>query len=399
MRYCHLDVLGGVSGDMFLGAVLDAYPQLGDGAIAAVRAAGLPDDWQVRIERYSDHVLTGTRVAITAPARPSQPSGHFGAIRVRLQESPLAPAVRDHAIAIFTLLAEAEAAIHNTAIDDVHFHEIADWDSIADIVGAAFLIDALGAASWSVSALPLGSGRVRTEHGPLPVPAPATARLLEGFAMIDDGVAGERVTPTGAAILRHLQASSRRTGQAVKLTANGFGFGTRNLPGISNTLRLMVLDSAEPAWTDEPVALIAFEVDDQTPEDLATGLEAIRAVPGVLDALQTPAFGKKGRLGAHIQVLCRPDAVTETISACFTETTTLGLRWQTVQRATLRRTTTEVESAHGPIAVKIAFRPAGKSAKAEHDHIRHAGGQAERAWLRELAETLALRKPRDDNGN
>ena len=238
--HLHLDPLGGVAGDMFLAALLDAHPELAEDTFAAMRAAGLPDSWNTRLVRHHDDVLGGHRLLIEAPAvEPGAPPSHFADIRAGLQIAPLPPAVRERAIAIFTELAEAEAAVHGVAVDEVHFHELADWDSVADIVGAAWLIEALAPASWSAGALPVGSGRITTRHGPLPVPAPATARLLDGFLMHDDGIAGERVTPTGAAILRHLRPDPRLPPGAWRLTATGNGFGTRRLPGISNMLRIL----------------------------------------------------------------------------------------------------------------------------------------------------------------
>ena len=204
--HLHLDPLGGMAGDMFLAALLDAHPEHAEDTFAAMRAAGLPDSWQARLLRHDDGVLSGRRVAIEGPGdEVGAPPGHFRDIRANLGAAPLRPAVRERAIAIFTELAEAEAAVHGVPVDEVHFHEIADWDSVADIVGASWLIEALAPATWSVGVLPVGSGRIRTRHGPLTVPAPAAAYLLAGFAMHDDGVAGERVTPTGAAILRQLQ--------------------------------------------------------------------------------------------------------------------------------------------------------------------------------------------------
>ncbi len=207
MSHIHLDPLGGLAGDMFLGAVLDAWPELALGAFAAMRAAGLPDDWQVRHLEHGDGVLTGSRVAIDPPAAgPHAPHGMYVEIRDRIAAADLGDGVRDRALSILGHLAEAEARVHGRPIEEVHFHELADWDSIADVVGAAFVIDALG-ASWSTGPLPVGRGRIATSHGALPVPAPAAALLLQGFELIDDGVEGERVTPTGAAILRHLAPS------------------------------------------------------------------------------------------------------------------------------------------------------------------------------------------------
>jgi pyridinium-3,5-bisthiocarboxylic acid mononucleotide nickel chelatase len=394
MSHIHLDPLGGLAGDMFLGAVLDAWPELALGAFAAMRAAGLPNDWQVRHLEHGDGVLTGSRVAIDPPAAgPHAPHGMYVEIRDRIAAADLGDGVRDRALSILGHLAEAEARVHGRPIEEVHFHELADWDSIADVVGAAFVIDALG-ASWSTGPLPVGRGRIATSHGALPVPAPAAALLLRGFELIDDGVEGERVTPTGAAILRHLAPSPGLPPDRWRLATTGIGFGIRKLPGVSNALRLLAYEQAAGARADEQVAVIGFEVDDQSPEDLAQGLGALRATDGVLDVIQLAALGKKGRMTCQVQLLARPERLDAVIDACFAETTTLGLRWRIEARAVLARESRTVAGAQGEVAVKVALRPDGtRTAKAEQDHIGAGpGGQAGRTGRRQAAEALAMRE-------
>ncbi len=394
MSHIHLDPLGGLAGDMFLGAVLDAWPELALGAFAAMRAAGLPDDWQVRHLEHGDGVLTGSRVAIDPPAAGGHaPHGMYVEIRDRIAAADLGDGVRDRALSILGHLAEAEARVHGRPIEEVHFHELADWDSVADVVGAAFVIDALG-ASWSSGPLPVGRGRIATSHGALPVPAPAAALLLQGFELIDDGIEGERVTPTGAAILRHLAASPGLPPGPWRLAATGIGFGTRKLPGVSNALRLLAYEQAAGARAGDQVAVIGFEVDDQSPEDLAQGLGALRATDGVLDVIQLAALGKKGRMTSQVQLLARPERLDAVIDACFAETTTLGLRWRIEARAVLARESRTVAGAQGEVAVKVALRPDGtRTAKAEQDHIGAGpGGQAGRAGRRQAAEALAMRE-------
>ena len=193
------------------------------------------------------------------------------------------------------------------------FHELGGWDSIADIVGAAALIASLPGATWSVSTLPLGRGRTKTAHGLLPVPSPAASRLLEGYEFVDDGLAGERVTPTGAAILKHVNATQSTQRVPRRLLRSGYGFGTKVFRGISNVLRVLVFEDVPAEAGTDRVVLIAFEVDDQSPEDLAIALDHVRAQPAVLDVVQMPAFGKKGRMAAHIQVLAQPEGAEQVI--------------------------------------------------------------------------------------
>jgi uncharacterized protein (TIGR00299 family) protein len=392
--HIHLDPLGGLAGDMFLGATLDAWPELAEGAVAAMRAAGLPEDWKVRHLPHRDGALTGTRLAIDPPATGDHaPHGMYLEIRERIAKAPLEPGVRRRTLAVLGHLAEAEARVHGRPIEQVHFHELADWDSIADIVGAAFVIEALG-ASWSTAPLPVGRGRIASSHGALPVPAPATALLLQGFAVIDDGIEGERVTPTGAAILRHLEAAPGLPQGAWRLAATGIGFGTRRLPGISNALRVLAYERAAAARIDEQVAVVSFEVDDQNPEELALGLDALRALDGVLDVIQLAAIGKKGRLTSQVQLLARPERLDAAIDACFAETATLGLRWRIEARAALPRESRTVADPEGAVTVKVATRPGGaRTAKAEIDHVAAGpGGQAGRARRRQQAEAQAMRE-------
>lgn len=393
MRHLHLDPVGGVAGDMFVAALLDAAPEH---EAACRHAAEAVSRASCRLLRHRDHALSGTRFVVAAGGH-----GHSHAhtawrdIHARLLAAPLDEMVRRHALGIFTLLADAEARVHGIAPEAVTFHEVGSADSIADIVAAAVLIaaqaDADGPASWSCAPLPLGGGRVVTAHGMLPVPAPATALLLEGFAVTDDGIGGERVTPTGAAILRHLDAKAPAPAGARRLRATGIGFGTRQLPGLSNVLRVLVMDH-EPA-TSAPghreLAVIGFEVDDQTAEDLAAGLERIRAIPGVYDVLQMPAFGKKGRMAAHVQVLAAPAALEAAVEACFRETSTIGLRTQIVASRTLARTTAEVSVEGRNVRVKRAARPGGATGKAECDDLSAVPGHAARMRLRRTAEEMA----------
>jgi uncharacterized protein (TIGR00299 family) protein len=398
-RHLHLDPLGGLAGDMFLAALLDAHPELADETFAAMRAAGLPPSWRTRLVPHDDGVLGGHRALIEAPEGDAgAPPAHFADLRAGLEAAPLRPAVRERAIAIFTELARAEAAVHGVPVEEVHFHELADWDSVADIVGAAALIEALAPVSWSAGALPVGGGRIMTRHGPLPVPPPAAARLLEGFAMHDDGIAGERVTPTGAAILRHLRPEPRLPPGAWRLGVAGHGFGTRRLPGISNVLRVLAYHEDGGWRQDERVAVLAFEVDDQSPEELAVGLEALRRADGVLDVVQLPALGKKGRLAAQVQVLARPERLDAVIERCFVETTTIGLRWRIEARAVLAREVVTLAAPDGEVAVKVVERPGGvRSAKAEIDHVRVVG-HAARTRRRRAAEARALEGEEDQRG-
>ncbi len=395
MRHIHLDPLGGIAGDMFVAAMLDGHPEHEATVVQTVReVAGV----RCRVLRHRDRVLAGTRFAVLDEPRHSHDAGGHGHtpwrdIRLRLQGAAVPEAVRRHAIGIFGELAEAEAKVHGIEPEAVTFHEVGAIDSIADIVAAAWLIAEQGEATWSVGPLPLGSGRVSTAHGVMPVPAPATALLLQGMAMIDDGIAGERVTPTGAAILKHLDCGVPPAGGPRRLVRTGLGFGTRSLPGISNVLRVLVFETghAGAAVGHRQLAVISFEVDDQSAEDLAAGLDRLRGQPGVHDVLQMPAFGKKGRMAAHVQVLVRPDSLDAAVEACFRETTTIGLRTQLVDGVTLPRQSADVAVDGRRLRVKLVDRPGGRTGKTEAEDVLAVENHAARARLRREAEQEAER--------
>jgi len=397
--HVHLDPVGGVAGDMFVAALLDAWPELAAELPRLLAAAGLPGSVSAQCLPWSDHGLLGKRYQVSDTAEAHRhPHTPFRTIRERLWKSALPTGVKARAVDIFTLLAQAEAQVHGIAVDEVVFHEVGAWDSIADIVAAAFLLESLLIDSWSVSALPLGSGRIRTAHGSLPAPAPATVLLLQGFIVQDDGRDGERVTPTGAAILKHLAPAYRPPAQAMVMGRTGIGFGVRHFDGMPNILRLFALEPAAKRQTDA-VAVLQFEVDDQPAEDLALGLEKLRNLPAVIDVIQLPAFGKQGRLVTQIQLLARPEALDAVIEQCFLETTTLGLRWQLVQRSVLERQMAEYDDGERQIRVKIARRPQGLvTAKAELRDVAPVGGFAERArWRQQAEQNILKRREHDDD--
>jgi len=387
--HIHLDPLGGIAGDMFVGAMLDTYPELSDAAIAAVRAAGLDDSVTLAHIPYSDGILSGSRFEVTGTeAGHGHHHVHWSTLRKRFEESQLAPSVCARTVDIFTHLAQAEARVHGKAIDTVAFHEVGAWDSIADIVAAAFVIESLGPCDWSIGAIPVGSGRVSTQHGLLPVPVPATVLLLEGFSCFDDGFAGERVTPTGAAIIKHLDPAYGLGSTPRKLKNTGYGFGTRRFEGMSNVLRLLQFDSVKPSISKpDQVIVIRFEIDDQTAEDLAVGLDRLRGVDGIIDVTQTTVAGKQGRAMAGVQVLARPEKLDTITDACFHETTTLGLRLQLTDRLVLTRR--EAVSGEGT-RVKVADRPRGATAKAELSDVADADGHGARQARRDEAQSEVL---------
>lgn len=393
----HLDPVGGIAGDMFVAALADAFPARATGLLAELGKLAWPQGATVRFAEHRGGALRGNRFLVEEPDAHGHRHAAWRDIRAMLQGSALGSGAKAHALAIFALLAEAEGAVHGIPPDEVGFHEVGAWDSIVDIVAAGYLIDGLSPRSWTWSPLPLGGGRVHTQHGILPVPAPATALLMRGMATIDDGVPGERVTPTGAAILRHLAgfAQEGAAAGAARLAATGIGFGAREMEGLPNILRCIAYeDAGAGVQRDETVTTIQFEIDDQAAEDLGVALDKVRAVPGVLELYQVPVYAKKGRLATQVQVLLRPDAADAVARACFEQTTTLGLRISEQRRRVLARE----EVAAGGVRVKVARRPSGKrTAKAESDDLaKVSGGRAARDKARRAAEDAALKGEEPD---
>jgi uncharacterized protein (TIGR00299 family) protein len=404
IRHVHLDAVGGIAGDMFVAALLDALPALRDRVLADVVAVLPPACGAARLENGTSGGLAVLRFGLQPPAEPDHHHHHhddhhphhhhhhhaeatrFVDLSRRIAAAPLSAGTAERAVAILTTLAAAESRVHGVAIDEVHFHEIADWDSLMDVVAAGSIAAALSGATWSVSDLPRGGGLVKTQHGLLPVPAPATAAILAGFRWRDDGVGGERVTPTGAAIVATLvaDADARAVG---RLAASGMGAGTRTLPGLPNIVRALVF-AAGPAAEAETVAVVAFDVDDMTGEEIGLAAERLRAVDGVIDLTLGQRAGKKHRPVTDFRLLVRPERLQAVATACFTETATIGLRWHHEARTVLPRRLDAVSVAGHAIRRKRTTQPDGRALiKAESDDLAALdGGLALRRDVKRRAE-------------
>ncbi|MEM8663793.1 MAG: LarC family nickel insertion protein, partial [Pseudomonadota bacterium] len=355
--HIHLDPIGGIAGDMFVAAMLDAFPDHAPKVFADV-AAVLPAGVSAACHPMTTNAMAAQGFAVHGIPADSATHAHYTALRQRIEVARLSAGTAEAATAILSRLAQAEAAVHGVALEAVHFHEVGDWDSLGDVVAAGSIIAALTGWTWSVGPLPQGSGIVQTRHGPLPVPAPATAHLLQGFTFRDDTVGGERVTPTGAAILASLAPGARRPGT---LAAVGTGAGTRTLPGIANILRALAFTPAE-GIADEAIAVITFAVDDMTGEEIAVAANHLRAEADVLDLALTQRLGKKGRPEHAFELLVRPHALHAVAQRCFEETATIGLRTRHEVRLTLPRTLSA--DTPGAVRTKTVTRPGGTTVKA-----------------------------------
>ncbi|MGD9764311.1 MAG: nickel pincer cofactor biosynthesis protein LarC [Candidatus Binatia bacterium] len=370
MRVLYFDAFAGVSGDMTVGALLDLGVDLARlrAELAALPVAG----YAVRATKRMVHGIEAMKfdVDVTAEAHGSHAHAHrrYADIRDMLARSALAEPAKGTALAIFARLAEAEGRVHGVAADDVTFHEVGAIDSIVDIAATAIGLAALEVERVYVSTLPLGSGAVRSQHGVIPVPGPATAELLRGFAVrLGDG-AGELVTPTGAAVVAAL-AEPGDAAPPLRIEAVGYGAGTRELADRPNLLRLVLGHAGAPLGGDEVVE-IAATIDDANPELYAHALDAVYAA-GAREAWLAPAQMKKQRPGVVLHALADAAARAAVASAILRETTAIGVRFHAVQRFVLPREQLTVDTAYGPLAVKIARAPDGTvNIAPEHDDCR-----------------------------
>jgi uncharacterized protein (TIGR00299 family) protein len=351
MKIAYFDCSSGISGDMVLGAILSAGCEL-DRMEAQLRRLPLTD-WKISREKVRRNGIAATRAIVEyGESRHHRSLGH---ILQLIREASLPARIADRACAIFQRLGEAEARVHDIPVERVHFHEVGAVDAIIDIVGTAAGLELLNIDEIVCSPLNVGGGRVRTEHGIMPVPAPATADLLRGAPTYSNGLEHELVTPTGAAIVAAL--SSRFGAQPVMtVAAIGQGAGAADFPGQPNILRIFVGEAAQSAEREsnrESVVVLEANLDDMSPQIYGYFADVALAA-GALDVFATPVFMKKNRPGQLVTVLC--DSATEAAltELLFRETTTLGVRRSMGTRQTLRRELVTVDTSFGAIRIKVA---------------------------------------------
>jgi hypothetical protein len=370
MRIGYLECFSGISGDMLLGALVDAGVPFNS---LKETAAALNVGARLEMRKVSRGGLAATKVDVIPPEpapadrRTHAPHRHLAAILAIIRSASLADTVKARAICAFQLLGEAEAAIHSMPIEKVHFHEVGAVDTIVDIVCAAAGAQTLGVDRWLASPLNVGSGTVVCQHGTLPVPAPATLALLGDAPVYAAGPPMERVTPTGAALLRMLDVEYAPL-PPMRIQASGYGAGGRETPGEPNLLRLLIgeQESAPPANT-ESIAVIETVIDDSTPQLLAYVSDLLLDA-GAWDVYRASVQMKKGRTGVQMTVLCRPDLASKLQNILFRETTTIGLRWRIENKIGLAREFVKVQTPWGEVTFKIARWPSGKIANASPEY-------------------------------
>ena len=383
-RIAYFDCFSGISGDMMLGALVDAGASLPEieGELRKLKL----DGWSISSEKVRRGAIFATRVKVEAGAR----HHHRGlsAILRMIDEAGLAPRAAERAKSIFTRLGEAEARVHQVQIEKVHFHEVGAVDSIVDIVGAAIGFELLGLDEFACSAMDVGGGQVKTAHGLLPVPAPATAELLRGAPTYSSGIQKELVTPTGAAIATTL-ATRYAEIPAMTLSAIGYGAGSADNSEKPNVLRLLIGESAASEKGEQwgaPVAVIEMNVDDMSPQIYGYFAEQAMAA-GALDVFSTPAQMKKNRPGLLVTLLSEPGNASRLIDLAFRETTTIGVRTHEVRRKTLEREFVPVATAFGEVRMKLArMNGSMVNATPEYDDCQRIAAEKKVPLKRVIAE-------------
>jgi uncharacterized protein (TIGR00299 family) protein len=346
----YLDCFSGISGDMLLGALLHAGLDLDE---LRTGLATLPlSGYALDAERVTDHGLSGIHCVVHVEESDPHGHRHLREIREILAAGRLPERAREQALAIFTRLAEAEGAIHGVAPEEVGFHEVGAVDSIVDIVGTALGFELLGIEEVYCSELPLTSGRVRSSHGPLPVPAPATLELLKDSGVVWKTVPGEGelVTPTGAAVIATLALIGRPERMTVQRV--GYGFGQKKLPW-ANCLRLLLGERANIADTErDEVVVLASNIDNMTGEALGWLMDRLLSA-GALDVSYTPIQMKKSRPAAQLTVLAMPDDAERLSNLILRESATLGVRMSRMERRKAGRREETIETPLGEVRVKL----------------------------------------------
>lgn len=349
MRTLYIDAFCGASGDMIVGALLDA------GAPFETVREGLDSlgvhGFRLSIEKVCKKGITATQFRVLIEEHHHHPHRHFADIVKIIQHAGIPQPVKDGAIETFRRIAECEATVHGTTPEKVHFHEVGAVDSIVDIVGAHYALHLLAVERVVASPLNLGSGQIRAAHGVMPVPAPATVQLLAGSPCYASEVPHELTTPTGAALVCQWAATFGPM-PLMRIERVGYGAGTRDLDDRANVLRVILGETAETIAAAETVTVIETDIDDMNPE-LLPPLVAELLEKGARDAFLTPILGKKGRPGYLVTVLCDAEKAGDLARVLFRSSTTFGVRMRHEDRICLDREWKTVKTPWGPVRVKI----------------------------------------------
>ena len=355
MKTLYLDLIAGASGDMFLGALIDAGVSA-DSLFDQLVGLQL-DEFELQIKKVRKNGFQATKVDVLVGKQP--PERHLPEIIEIVDKSSLPPSIQEQARAIFQHIGKVEAGIHNKTLDEIHLHELGGTDTIVDVTGTLLALDMLEVSRIQASSIPLGSGFIKGAHGQIPLPAPATVGLLQGLPIHGLDIQAELVTPTGAALLAAL-VDEFGPPPAMVLDSVGYGAGTRDLP-IPNLMRVLIGTPATPMGEHyQKLITLETNLDDQNPEIYPYVMEQLFQA-GALDVCLIPIQMKKNRPGVQIQVLADPAQSGVLKNILFQETTTLGIREREVDRFALSRKSQRVTTSYGDVEVKISVTPLGET--------------------------------------
>jgi uncharacterized protein (TIGR00299 family) protein len=383
MPLCYFDAFSGISGDMAVGALLDAgadWPTV-ESALRSLRL-----DAAFRLYKTKRRGIAASKFCVDFTEQKKH--RHLPHIEKIIEAGDLSAQAKSNALAVFRRLAEAESQTHDVPIEKVHFHEVGAVDSICDIVGACVALDSLKVSEIHCSRINVGGGTVETEHGTLPVPAPATALLLKDRPIYSSGPQTELTTPTGAALLTAL-VSHFGALPAIQLKAQGFGAGDKDFPGQANVLRVLIGERTS-ALEATSVSILEANIDDSTPQVLGYAMERLLEA-GALDVALTPIVMKKNRAATMLSVVAAPERTEALAAVLFAETSTLGLRILQAERRVLARQVAEVETSFGKVRIKYneqgSFAPeyedCRQAAVAKGVPLRTVMGEANQIFARQ----------------
>jgi len=393
MSIIHFQPTAGLSGDMILASLLDLglNPAEFRNAVQSLNLGV-----KVKVNDVHRASLRAKRVEVVLPKEEKIKSRKWREIEVIIKSCPFSPWVKEKSLKIFQTLFAAEAKVHGQPMDKVHLHEAGANDALVDIIGSCWLLEKMGVSRITCSPINLGSGWVKTSHGLLPVPPPAVAELLKNIPVYSAGVEAELTTPTGAAIIVQV-ADSFLSFPEVKVNMVGYGAGGRDFPGFPNVLRVFWGEETV-AKSSVPVYEIRANIDDAAPQVLAYACEQVLN-SGALDIFQTPVVMKKGRLAVQLTALAPADKIDKIIEVLFRETSTIGVRYQPVERRVLERKIEKVQVAGEEIPIKISyfegkiiqaqpeFEACQRIAKKKHFPLRLLQSQALESWKKRHPES------------
>jgi uncharacterized protein (TIGR00299 family) protein len=366
MRIAYFDCIGGASGDMLLGALIDAGASI-EVVRSVIDRLRLPD-CEVITERVMKGALSALQATVKTPRK--ETPRHYTDLVAIVTSSDLPDSIKGEALVILQRIAEVEAAIHREPIESIHLHELGGDDTLIDIVGVLLALDDLKIDRVCVSTLPLARGWTKSQHGQLPLPAPATLALLKDVPVrYFDSVEAELVTPTGAVLMTSL-ADQYGGFPSMTLKSIGVGAGRRELP-FPNVVRVLIGETADDGLVIETLTLLETNIDDLNPQVYEHVMQHLFEA-GALDVTLTPIHMKKNRPATILSVLCQSDKAPALIKIMLTETTTLGVRQQTIERMSMPRSIETVDTPYGSIRVKVARWDDIERAVPEYEDCRRA---------------------------